>query len=387
MHYSDLVAYGALNHYGDEDIHEKSKSPDKQSAEPTTNIDIVDSGKATSAPLSSSDRDDSPSSAGITHNEPLTISRQPVEPVSADGTTKGSGWCSNTTSNNADEIAQSAEQGTGTDGSSSMVTDEKLANDDRPGSDKASGNDRSAARIYAQAVTSDTAIQVPVDAAKPSTSIGGSATISDTTLPAADRANMSGGKPASIPPTASDAHVPDADESSDAEIDSTPELGFDLDPGSDTEGPKSSADSDSDRDSDMDEPTLGVAALSDMSVRERGQLNREHIRNFKDQRSGGDAATGVSKPLGDIEREETLPVGAVSSTSPGRLSLNEAASSNVQAGNTSATGPRQPISNDGSPADNGKLDGTASAGDASTRVGSISPAASFDSDNDKAQVN
>ncbi|KAJ2493975.1 hypothetical protein IWW37_000053 [Coemansia sp. RSA 2050] len=89
MHYSDLVAYGALNHYGDEDIHEKSKSPDKQSAEPTTNIDIVDSGKATSAPLSSSDRDDSPSSTGITHNEPLTISRQPVESVSADGATEG----------------------------------------------------------------------------------------------------------------------------------------------------------------------------------------------------------------------------------------------------------------------------------------------------------
>ncbi|KAJ2492619.1 hypothetical protein IWW37_001230 [Coemansia sp. RSA 2050] len=149
MHYSGLVAYGALNHYGDEDIYEKSKSADKQPAEPSTDIDIVDSGKTTSAPLSGSDRDGSPSSTGITHNEPPTISRQPVEPVSADGATEGAA-----DANNAGVAAQTVGPIASTSGSSSespasntsgemahkSVAEKVAENDDGPRSESSTRN-------------------------------------------------------------------------------------------------------------------------------------------------------------------------------------------------------------------------------------------------------
>ncbi|KAJ2684218.1 hypothetical protein IWW39_005046 [Coemansia spiralis] len=150
----------------------------------------------------------------------------------------------------------------------------------------------------------------------------------------------------------------ESDESSESEINLLPVSGFDSDRDSDTEGSKSSADSDSDSNPDIKELVLGVAGLCGMSFGERRRLHDEHGRNFKGQRGGGDAATSVRKPLGNTERAMSPPVGAASSASPSRLSLNGVASSNVQLESTLATESRQPSSNSS---------GT------STRVGSSSP--------------
>ncbi|KAJ2412294.1 hypothetical protein GGI10_003765, partial [Coemansia sp. RSA 2530] len=81
----------------------------------------------------------------------------------------------------------------------------------------------------------------------------------------------------------------ESDESSESEINLFPVSGFD-------------SDHDSDSDPDIKELVLGVAGLCGVSFGERRRLHDEHGRNFKGQRSGGDAATSVSKPLGNTER-------------------------------------------------------------------------------------
>ncbi|KAJ2490558.1 hypothetical protein IWW37_003019, partial [Coemansia sp. RSA 2050] len=192
----------------------------------------------------------------------LTISRQPVELVSADGATEGGGWCSNTTSNNADLTAQSAEQVAGIDGSSGMVPDNNIANDNGQGgtslSGKVNGSNSNATQIEEQTSSF-------IDTAKAIRTIGSSAASSSTMLSATNRAGMSGGKLGSAPFTASSVYDSDSDESSDSETDSLLDSGY----GSDTESSKSSADSGSGID------WLGplVAALSGLTISEQGQLN------------------------------------------------------------------------------------------------------------------
>ncbi|KAJ2489475.1 hypothetical protein IWW37_003938 [Coemansia sp. RSA 2050] len=191
-----------------------------------------------------------------------TISRQPVEPVSADGATEGGGWCSSTTSNNADLTAQSAEQVAGIDGSSGMVPDNNIANDNGQGgtslSGKIDGSDSNAAQIEEQTSSF-------IDTAEATRTIGGSAASSSTMLSATNRAGMSGGKLGSAPFTASSVYDSDSDESSDSETDSLLDSGY----GSDTESSKSSADSGS----GIDWLRPLAAALSGLTISEQGQLN------------------------------------------------------------------------------------------------------------------
>ncbi|KAJ2025721.1 hypothetical protein IWW57_003284, partial [Coemansia sp. S610] len=171
-----------------------------------------------------------------------------------------------------------------------------------------------------------TAIQAPLDTAESITNVGVSVSTDDTMPPAMHLVNASsGGEPESAPPAASNAHVSDAEECLDS-INLLPDSDF----GSDTEGPKSSADSDS----GSDEPTVAVAALSGMSNREQGQI-------------------------GD----------------------------NVHLESTSATGLCRPSSSDGGPTEDRELDGAGDAVDISTGARSGSPADTPASGDDNAQVN
>ncbi|KAJ2791314.1 hypothetical protein GGI18_001227 [Coemansia linderi] len=171
-----------------------------------------------------------------------------------------------------------------------------------------------------------TAIQAPLDTAESTTNVGVSASTDDTMPPAMHLVNVSSsGEPESAPPAASNAHVSDAEECLDS-INLLPDSDF----GSDTEGPKSSADSDS----GSDEPTVAVAALSGMSDREQGQI-------------------------GD----------------------------NVHLESTSATGLCRPSSSDGGPTEDRELDRAGDAVDISTGARSGSPTDTPASGDDNAQVN